>query len=112
MKRLFNIVMMFIALALSLLIEPNAIQAQPIDSIGYIQNVKQETVVLASNSLLGGEIYSNQEEENQNFSGNSPLLVSYVSKKEFFSKNKTHLYGCFIHNLSTDKQKVQQIRAP
>ena len=85
MKRLFNIVMMFIALALSLLIEPNAIQAQPIDSIGYIQNVKQETVVLASNSLLGGEIYSNQEEENQNFSGNSPLLVSYISKKEFFS---------------------------
>ena len=112
MKRLFNIFILFFALALSLLLEPSALQTQSIDTISYLQNTKSETVVLASNSILDGEIYSNQEEEYPNFSGGSPFLVSYVSKKADFNKNKTHLYGSFIHNLSTNKQKVHQIRAP
>lgn len=112
MKRIFNLVLVFFALALSLVFEPNALQTQSIDTIDYIQNVKTETVVLASNNLLGGEIYSNQEEEFQNFSGNSPLVISFISKDTYFDKNKTQLNGCFIHNLSTNKQKVHLIRAP
>ena len=112
MKRIFNLVMIFFALAITFLLEPNALHAQPVDTISYLQNTKSETVVLASNSILGGEIYSNQEEESPNFSGDSPFLVSFVSKKADFNKNKTQLNGCFIHNLSTNNQKVHQIRAP
>ena len=112
MKRLFKIVIIFFALALSLLFEPGKIQVQTIDSVGYIQSVKNESVVLVSNNIFNGEINSYQEEENQNFSGNSPLLVSYLSKKENFSKNKAHVNGCFIHNLSANNQKIHQIRAP
>ena len=112
MKRIFNLVMIFFALATTLLLGPDALQTQSIDTISYLQNTKSETVVLASNSILDGEIYSNQEEESPNFSGGSPFLVSYVSKKADYNKNKTQLYGSFIHNLSTNNQKVQQIRAP
>ena len=112
MKRLFNIFILFFALALSLLLEPSALQAQQVDLTGYIQNVKTETVVLASNSLLDSEIYSNQDEESTNYSSNSPFLVSFAHKDANFSKNKAQLNGCFIHNLSTNKQKVHPIRAP
>ena len=112
MKRLLHIAMLFLALALSLLIEPNSLHSQHVDAVDYIQNVKQETVVLASNSLLGGEIYSNQEEETPNYSGNSPFGVIYVSNKTVLNKNKSQLNGSFVHNLSTNNQKVHQIRAP
>lgn len=112
MKRIFNIFIIFFALALSLLLESNALQTQQIDSIGYIQNVKTETVVLASNSLLEGEIYSNQDEGSPNYSGNSPFVVSFVHKNTNIDNNKTQLNGCFIHNLSTNNQKVHPIRAP
>ena len=104
--------MIFFALAISFLLEPNALHNQPVDTISYLQNTNSETVVLASNSILDGEIYSNQEEELPSFSGCSPFLVSYVSKKADFNKNKTHLYGSFIHNLSTNNKKIHQIRAP
>ena len=112
MKRIFNIVLVFIALALSLLLEPSTLQPQPIDSIGYIQNTRSESIVLASNNLLGGEIYSNQEEESPSLSGGTPFFVSFETKNDSFNKNKTQLNGCFIHNLSANKQKAQQIRAP
>ena len=111
MKRIFKFFILFFALAMTLLLEPNALQTESVDSIGYIQNVKSETVVLVSNNLLGSEIYS-QQDEAPNISGCSPCLISYVSKKDILEKNKTQINGCFIHNLSTDKQKVHPIRAP
>ena len=110
MKRIFNLIMIFFALAIALLLEPNSFQNQQVDA--YVQNVKSETVVLASNTLLGGEIYSNQEENFPNYSGGTPFLVSFISKDNSYCKNKTQLNGSFIHNLSTSKQKVHQIRAP
>lgn len=97
---------------MTLLLEPSILQAQPIDDVGYIQNVKQETVVLASNTLQGGEIYSNQEENFSNYYGTTPCVVFNYSKNNLFNKNITHLNGCFIHNLSTNNQKVHPIRAP
>lgn len=112
MKRFFHIAVLFFTLALSLMLGSLSLQAQPIESIGYVQNVKAETLVLASNNLLAGEIYSNQEEEIPNYSGNSHVVFSFASSKANFDKNKTQLNGCFIHNLSTNKQKVHQIRAP
>ena len=111
MKRLFNILMLFFALALSLMLSTNELSAQAIKTIDYIQNTKSETLVLVSNNLLGGEIYSNQE-ETSNFIGNCHFLNSSTSKRTSFNKNQTHINGSFIHNLSTDKTKIHQIRAP
>ena len=111
MKRILNLLFIFFALALSFVLVPNSFHNQPIESIGYIQNVKSETVVLASNNLLGSEIYS-QQDEAPSISGCSPCLISYVSKKGILDKNKALLKGSFIHNLSTDNQKVHPIRAP
>ena len=103
--------MIFFALAMSLLLEPQTLQAQPVDAVGYIQNVKTETVVLVSNNILSGEISSYQEENPQNYLGSSPLVINLENNQFLYNKNKTQLIGCFIHNLSTNNQKVQQIRA-
>ena len=112
MKRIFNLIIIFFALATTLLLEPNALQTQPVECIGYIQNIKNETVVLASNNIVSGEIYSNQEEDAPNISGGSPFLVSHVSKKADFNKIKALLNKSFIHNLSANNKKVHPIRAP
>ena len=112
MKSFIKIAIIFFSLATTLLLGPLTLQAQELDTVGYIQNVKNETVVLVSNSLCAGEIYSNNEENNQNYSGSSPIAISFNNNDNFFVKNTTLLKGCFIHNLSTDKQKVHQIRAP
>ena len=112
MKRIFKIIIIFFTLATFLLLGSQTLQAQPVDTTGYIQNVKRETVALVSNNILNGEISSYQEENTQNYSGNSPLIHTLNTNKGLYTKNKTHINGSFIHNLSTDKQKVQQIRAP
>ena len=112
MKSLIKLLIIFFALAFSFLLEPSSLQAKPIDSIGSIQRPKTESVVLVSNLLYGGEVYSNNEENSQVYSGSSPVATSHLVLKDSLAKNITQLNGCFIHNLSTDKQKVQQIRAP
>lgn len=112
MKRLLSIITLFFALAFSFMLESCALHSQPIDTIGYIQNVKTETVVLVSNNILGGEISSYQEENSSNYLGNSPVILSFISDNTLLDKTKSHLNGCFIHNLSTNKEKVNQIRAP
>ena len=112
MKSLFKFILIIFSLAVTLLLDPSALQAQPVNITGSISNIKTETVVLVSNNMLNGEISSYQEENTQNYSGNSPLILTFNTNKSLYTKNKTQLNGCFIHNLSTDKQKVQQIRAP
>ena len=112
MKSCFKLLMIIFSLAIALLLGPSTLQTQAIDTTGYIQNIKNETVVLVSNNILNGEISSYQEENSHNYTGNSPLVLTIDSNKNLYTKNITHLNGCFIHNLSTDNQKVQQIRAP
>ena len=112
MKRIFNIIIIIFTLAISLLLEPNALQTQPLDSTGYIQNIKNETVVLVANNVLGGEITSYQEKSDQNFSSSTPLALNYQVNQDLLNKNIAQSNGCFIHNLSTSKQKVHPIRAP
>ena len=63
MKSFFKIIFMFFVLTIALLSEPSALQAQPVDLTGSIQNIKTETVVLVSNNILGGDIRANTEEE-------------------------------------------------
>lgn len=94
------------------MLESCALHSQPIDTIDYIQNVKTETVVLVSNNILCGEISSYQEENSSNYLNNSPVILSFISDNTLLEKTKSHLNGRFIHNLSTNKQKVNQIRAP
>ena len=55
MKSLLKIFIIIFSLAMSFLLDPSTLQAQPIE-IGYIQNIKKETVVLVSNNILNGEI--------------------------------------------------------
>ena len=112
MKRIFNIAVIFFTLAISFLLESNTLQTQHIGSTGYIQNIKNETVVLVANNVLRGEITSYQEKSDQNFSSSTPLALTYQINQDLLNKNITQLNGCFIHNLSTNKQKVHPIRAP
>ena len=112
MKKLLNIVILFFALTLSLLIEHGVIQQQPIETINYFQATKKETVTLVSNNLFNGEINSYQQKSDHNSVGSTPLILSYHPFNNDFNKNKTLLNGCFIHNLSTDNRKIHPIRAP
>ena len=86
--------------------------AQPVDITGSIQNIKNETVVLVSNNILGGEILSSQEEGFDDFLSSSTLAINNDLNKNLFVNNYFIINGRFIHNLSTNNQKVHQIRAP
>lgn len=99
-------------MAISFMVKPPTLHAQDIQINGYIQNHTNNSMEIVTNNFFGGEIYSNQEENNQNILSYSPQALASITDKNFFLKNKSHLNGCFIHNLSTNKQKVQQIRAP
>ena len=112
MRQFFRIIIVFFTSALLLLLEQNYIQAQSVDSIGYIQNIKNETVVLVSNNILNSEVFSSEQKNDQNFIGSTPFVLGYQPVESLFNKNTTQLNGSFIHNLSTNKQKVHQIRAP
>lgn len=112
MKKIFNMLMIIFAMAISLLIEPTSFDTQAYDIDAYIQSPSKEEVVLVSNNVMSGEVRSTQEEDSPTFLGHSPFVLSFSSDLLFLSKNKTHLNGCFIHNLSTNSKKVQSIRAP
>ena len=112
MKNLFKLLFIIFSLAIFLFLEPPALQAQQIDNTGFIQGFDKETVVLISNNFLNSEISSYEENNSQNFSGTPPLIINFEPHKDIYAKNITLLKGSFIHNLSTDNQKVQQIRAP
>ena len=112
MKKLFHIVILFFTLALTLLLGANEIQAQTIESTGYVQNIKHESVVLISDNLLNGEISSLEQKKEQSSSSSTPMILALDTVNNIFNKNKTLLNGKFIHNLSTDNSKVHPIRAP
>ena len=102
----------FLVMTITLLSNPSALQAQTVELVGSIQNTPKETVILVSNNMLSGSIISCSKEENNTFSGSAPLVISYVEQNKIFNKNKSFNRGYSIHNLSTNNQKVQQIRAP
>ena len=97
---------------LSFTIEPQILHSQEILPTNYIQNSRPETVEIVANNLLGGEIYSYQEENSQNFSDTPSQIITFNNKKNYLFDNKTQLMGSFIHTLSTNLKEVQQIRAP
>ena len=112
MKSFFKILFIFFTMVLTFWVQPSDFQLKEIQTEASIQAVANEELALVSNNLYGGEIYSYQEENNQNVFGNSPLVLSFNFENNNFLKNNTRIYGSFIHNLSTNNQKVQQIRAP
>lgn len=97
---------------MSLLTKPSALQAQTINPTNYIKNIETETVVLVSNNIFGGVIYSYQEENNTNSCGTEPLVLTFLSNKNLLTDSNSRLYEKSIHNLSTNLKDVQQIRAP
>ena len=112
MKNLFKLLFIIFSLVIFLFLEPPVLQAQQIDTTGYIQGYNKETVVLISNNFLNSQISSYEENNSQNFSGTSPLVINFEPYKDIYAKNIVPLKRSFIHNLSTDKQKVHPIRAP
>lgn len=112
MKRFFQICIFFFAFALTFFFGPNELQVHEFDNVGYIQSVKKESVVLVSNNFFNGEINTNQQKKNQDFSNSIPIVLTYNSGDSLFNKGIALTKGCFIHNLSTNKTKVHQIRAP
>ena len=112
MKSFVKLLFIIFTMVMSFTITPSELYSNNIQPIGYIQTIPNETVEIVSNNILNSEIYSNNEENNQNFSTNSTNIISFNQRDNIFSKNKTHFNGSFIHNLSTNNKKVQQIRAP
>ena len=112
MKSFFKLIMIFIVMVLSFWMEQTDLYAQSVDLTGSIQNVKYETVSLVSNNLMGGEIVALKGENTTNSLGFSPVIVSFNLDDNSFLKSTAHFNGSFIHNLSANKQKVHQIRAP
>lgn len=112
MKRLFYIIMFFLALTLTSLLGSFETSITTIESQGSIQGIKKETITLISNNFSKGEIISSQEKNNQNPTISTPHISTYNSSNSIYDKYNPQLNGCFIHNLSTDKEKVHPIRAP
>ena len=112
MKNISKYLLLFFMMLVSFSLTSSDFVIKEIHSVASIQASSKEEFVLVSNNLQRGEIYSIQEENNQNSVGNSPQLISFNFEDHLFSKNNTRIYGSFIHNLSTNNQKVQQIRAP
>lgn len=113
MKSIFKLFLVFFSLAMALLLDHSALQINDYTLLsGAISHPEQETCVLVSNNIFNGEIRGVEEEILFSGVGSSTFVASSSFNKNAFNKNKTQLYGCFIHNLSTDNQKVHQIRAP
>ena len=112
MKSFVKLLFIILMMVVSFTVNPSELYSNNVQPLGYIQTIPNETVEIVSNNILNSEIYSNNEENNQNFSTNSTHLISFNQKDNILLKNKTHFNGSFIHNLSANKQKVQQIRAP
>lgn len=112
MKNFVRLILILFVMTLSLWAEPSGLYAQPVDLTGSIQNIKTETVVLVSNNILGGEIVSSDEKNTNNYIGSSTLVAEANQEKNLFNHNIIHFCGSFIHNLSTDNQKIHLIRAP
>ena len=83
-----------------------------IQTLPSIQAGVKEEVVLVSNSLYSDSIYTCQDETNQNSFGHTQPAILFNFNENIYTKNITRSNGSFIHNLSTNKLKVQQIRAP
>ena len=64
MKNLFKLLFIIFSLAIFLFLEPPVLQAQQIDTTGFIQGFDKEPVVLISNNFLNSEI-SSYEENNE-----------------------------------------------
>ena len=112
MKSLFKMLFIFLVMTIALLSNPSALQTQSIDLVGSIQNTPKETVILVSNNMLSGSIISNSKEENNSISGTTPLIISYLTQDNIYNENKSFNKGYSIHKISTNNQKIQQIRAP
>ena len=116
MKKAFNTTIYFItftlSLMLTLLIGTNSINAQAVDLSSCIKNTNNETVVLVLNNNSNGEISARNNKNNNIFTNSSPLILSYQPTNNLFKNNRLQANGYFICNLSTDKRKIHQIRAP
>ena len=112
MKSFIKIIFIFLATTIFLLSNPTSLQAQPTYSTGAIQKVQTETVELVANNMLDINICENIKEETTTYSGEASIIISQYADTNYLTLIKNTDNKSFIHNLSTNKQKVHQIRAP
>ena len=116
MKKLFNTTILFfiltLSLALSILTGTTALGTQSVDLSSCIKNINNENAVLVLNNRLNGEISSRNNRNNHILSNSTPLILAHQSINDILIENKAEINKYFINNLSTDKQKIHQIRAP
>ena len=112
MKSFIKLLMIIFVMTISFFNEPSALYAQTVDIDGSIKNIKTETITLVSNNLLGGEVFSSEEENTTNYIGSSTFTAYSTVNNNLSTQNLFYLDESFIHNLSTNTKKVHQIRAP
>ncbi len=112
MKKLFGIVILFFALALSVLLGSNANQIETIQATGCIQSVSKENVVLVSNNILDNKTPIYKGKKSKNFINLPPLILSYNAINSLHGADRVEYSDYFIQNRKIEKQKNHQIRAP
>ncbi len=111
MRKLFGIVIIFFALAFSLLLNSDANQAPIIYTSDSIQ-VKKEAVDFVSNNALDSKVSSYKAKKNNKYSNLTPLALSYCNTECLQKADRAQDIACNIQYLSGEKQKINQIRAP
>ncbi len=112
MKRLLGIIILFFTLAFSLLLESNANQAPTLQTSDTIQTISQESFDFVANNILDTKTSSYEEKNTKEISNSTPLALSANQTNCLQGADRAQYIGCFIQNLSTEKQKIHQIRAP
>lgn len=112
MKKLLGIIILFFTLAFSLLLESNANQAPIIQTSGSIQTIQKESFDFIANNILDRKTSTYEEKNTKEISTSTPLALSANQTNCLLGSDRANYIGCFIQNLSTEKQKIHQIRAP
>ena len=112
MKSFFKLVFIFLIMSMIFCVQPSDFQIKEITTQPSIQAIANENLELISNNFYNGEVYANQENNDQNSLGSSPIATTVIIKNNLILDNIARTKSSFIHNLSTNNQKVQQIRAP
>lgn len=111
MRKFIGIVVLFFALAFSLLLDSSANQTQIIRTSDSIQ-IKKEAVEFVAYNILDSKTITYKAKSNKKLSSLTPLALSYHQTNCLQGGGRAEYIGCFIQNRTTEKQKIHQIRAP
>lgn len=111
MKNIIKNLFIFFALITALWLSPQNAANSELCDINYIQNDYQK-IVLVSNSVHTGEIYTEENLDNSNGTLNSHNVSISMSSQDSFTKNSSENIQNFSNNLSNNIKNAINIRAP